>query len=185
MLALLAPLFGAIVGGSDVDEDDDDDKFVVALVVVGAAGRGLLLLLFPVLSGAGVATSPLLLLLLLSAIVRSFMEELPKYEDDELPGLCWLYRGGGEFSVELPFLKVSLLSLLLSLLSLLIWLLRGCSIGAVANDVLARIVDGERVKGDSGRRKGDVRGELYDRGEGLYGDVVADEDCGGFEHSGD
>ena len=47
------------------------------------------------------------------------------------------------------------------------------------------MVDGERVKGDSGRRKGDVRGVLYERGEGLYGDVVADEDYSGVEDPGD
>ena len=35
---------------------------------------------------------------------------------------------------------------------------------------------GERVKGDSGRRKGDVLGELKERGEGLYEDVAAEED---------
>ena len=36
--------------------------------------------------------------------------------------------------------------------------------------VVARTVDGEA--GDSGRRKGDARGEPRDRGEGLYVDEI-------------
>ena len=47
--------------------------------------------------------------------------------------------------------------------------LRGKLVG-----VAARTVDGDGARGDLGRRKGDVRGLLRERGDGLYGVGVDD-----------
>lgn len=130
----------------------------------GAVGKGLLLRLFPVLSGAtGVIP------LSLSFPEKPFRGETsPKYDDDELSGrccCCWLYLGCGG-SGEVIDVTLSWSS---SWLPFLVFLCdRGWSMGAVTNGVVALMVDGERVaKGDSGRRKGDVRGELKDKFEGL------------------
>lgn len=124
---------------------------------VGAIGKGRLLRLLPVLSGAmGVISLSLFL------PENSFRGETsPKYDDDELLGrccCCWLYLGGGG-SGEIMDVSLSWSS---SWLPFLLFLCdRGCSMGAVTNGVVALMVDGERVaKGDSGRRKGDVRLEL-------------------------
>ena len=48
-----------------------------------------------------------------------------------------------------------------------------CLVGEVVG-VVARMVEGERANGDSGRRNGEARGELKERGDGLYGVEFAD-----------
>lgn len=43
--------------------------------------------------------------------------------------------------------------------------------------VAARTVDGERPKGDSGRRKGEARPPALNKGAGLMGDAGFDLTC--------